>query len=194
MELLELTALMWQHAYWETAATLDWADTATDKAAKAAQEAIEDIERRATTLPDGRRVYQTRDGKQIFLEDGSELQADQTADIEWKQDSPVWEDRQSALAARDDIAEYDAFLDRSREELQRLDKNEEGLSPEERLEATEYLRDEAIRRMPAFVKDFAGPEPTESDLQRRRGEQRLLQDEEVSQMPPASAPTVMPSM
>ncbi|WP_430436053.1 hypothetical protein [Oceanibaculum nanhaiense] len=193
MELLELTALLWQEAYWETAATLDWAETATDKAAKSAQEVIEDIERRATTLPDGSRVYQTRDGKQVFLEDGSELAAEQANGIEWRQDSPVWEDRQSVLATRDDIAEYDAFLDRSREELQRLDKNEEGLTLEEQLEATEQIRLETTRRMPDFVRDHAEAEPNLDKLDSLRRRTSSM-PEDSPEATSAVAPAPLPSM
>ena len=112
-------------------ATLDSYDTAAVEALmqneadlKAVREKIDEMLLEAHTLPDGRKVFKTRDGKHVFDESGAELKADEIDPKRIDDRKPRWEDFQDARKEeqrleqeRDDLHEYQGKLDKARDRL-----------------------------------------------------------------------------
>lgn len=61
-----------------------------------AQEALDDIRRRATVDDKGRKVYRTEDRQRGFTDDGQELTREEVRSIRWDETAPTWEQRVSA--------------------------------------------------------------------------------------------------
>ncbi len=61
-----------------------------------AQEALDDIRRRATVDEKGRKVYRTEDRQRGFTDEGLELSKEEVNAIHWGENAPTWEERVSA--------------------------------------------------------------------------------------------------
>lgn len=61
-----------------------------------AQEALDDIRRRATVDEKGRKVYRTEDRQRGFTDEGLELSKEEVNAIHWEENAPTWEQRQTA--------------------------------------------------------------------------------------------------
>lgn len=110
---------------------LDAYDTATidalfanEAALDAINDQLEAVLLQAHVLEDGRRVFKTEDGTQVFDEFGHEVDADTLLPDEISDTRPTWEqfsdllDRRETLQAeRGDLLDYQAELDEARERL-----------------------------------------------------------------------------
>jgi len=134
-------------------ARLDTYDTATvealmnnDRQLGEVRERIQNMLLEAHVLPDGRRVFRTRDGKQVFDESGRELGPDVINADDIDREKPVWEDfrdlRDSKARLeyeRRELLEYQQKLDDARtrvnegnltkDDLDRMDKDLEKSMP-----------------------------------------------------------------
>ena len=132
---------------------LDTYETATVEALIANQEALDLVQarldamlERAYVVEDGRRVFKTRDGTQVFDEFGEEVGRDIIAPEDIDDSHPFWEDfepsfmeRQQLLEEREQIIDYQERLDDARAdiedgeisaaELEELDAELAGLMP-----------------------------------------------------------------
>ena len=68
----------------------------SERRVQAAQEALDDIRRRAMVDEKGRRVYRTADGTKAFTDDGQQLTSEEMASIQWDPLAPTWEQRVQA--------------------------------------------------------------------------------------------------
>ena len=66
----------------------------------AAEQQLSNIEDNAQTLPDGTKVFRAADGS-VYTADGTKLDDNIAATIQWGDNAPSWEDHQAAKAARD---------------------------------------------------------------------------------------------
>lgn len=112
-------------------AELDTYDTATvvalqenERALELVQKRLDDLLVRAYVLPDGRRVFKTQDGSQVFDEfgvpvDPSVIAPDQIADQHprWEQYQPVRAEQERLVQERQTILQYQQRLDEARERL-----------------------------------------------------------------------------
>lgn len=110
---------------------LDTYDTATvealmqnERELTAVREERENMLLEAHTLPDGRRVFKTRDGKHVFDENGQEVKPEEVRPEQIDDRKPRWEafdaitERQTRLVQeRGDLLEYQGKLDKARERL-----------------------------------------------------------------------------
>ena len=110
----------------------------------------------AHVMPDGRRVFRTEDGMQVFDEDGQEVSAEELDPMLITPTSTTWEAYQVQIQLRDtlnqerqEILDYQEKLDAARERL------DEGLMSLNDLEALEADLDEA---MPISVREHTGIE------------------------------------
>lgn len=112
----------------------------------------------AHVLPDGRRVFKTRDGTQVFDQYGSEIAPDELAPEEIADDKPRWEDwlhdqteEMRLVEERQDLLAFQEKLDDTRERLEDPALTAEDLSA---------LEDELGEAAPDRVKELLGhPEP-----------------------------------
>lgn len=118
---------------------------------RAAQVRLEALLDRAFVLPDGRRVFRTEDGTQVFDEHGNEVTRDDLDPAEIPDHYPSWETYETQLEEarrleeeRQDLLDYQQRLDEARDRL-----DEGGLSEEDIEEIESDLSD----RMPAAVRD-----------------------------------------
>lgn len=100
---------------------------------KQVQAGIEQMLGEAYTLPDGRKVFKTMDGKRVFDETGTEMRPDEIKPEQIDDRKPRWETFQAAKTEelrlgqeRADLHEYQGKLDTARERLDdpKLTKNE----------------------------------------------------------------------
>jgi hypothetical protein len=110
---------------------LDTYDTATVELLMDNRLALESVQRRldhmlenATTLPDGRKVFKTRDGQRVFDEHGTEimkeeLEATQIADqrTRWEEFKGAKDEKTLLEEQRVQLLEYQAKLDEARNRL-----------------------------------------------------------------------------
>lgn len=132
---------------------LDRYDTATVEALMNNEVQLQEVRKHvekmlleAHVLPDGRRVFRTRDGKQVFDETGKEVSADTIRPDVIDEKKPVWEDYQAGRQReaklneeRTELQEYQKKLDDARtrvkegdlteSELDRMDKDLEKSMP-----------------------------------------------------------------
>ncbi|WP_417449553.1 hypothetical protein [Kordiimonas sp.] len=87
----------------DTQRSIDDAEVQLSKA----KDDLEDTQNRASTLPDGTRVYQDKDGN-VFSEDGTQIHSPETDSIVWKDGSPGYEEY---LARRKSITDWQQYLD-----------------------------------------------------------------------------------
>jgi hypothetical protein len=112
----------------EFTARLETYETATVEALIANQEALDRINAqfapylaRAETLPDGRRVFETRDGTQVFDEFGAEVTDEIHPDLiddgkpRWEEVSDFVDERNPLLDERQVLLDYQERLDEGRE-------------------------------------------------------------------------------
>ena len=166
------------------AVKLDALDAATVEALMQNEQALIAVRERiaamlidAHVLPDGRRVFKTRDGTEVFDEFGTAVSAEEITPEEIHDDKPVWEDFAAEL-------ERDAALQREREELlafqEQLDTARERLDDpaltEDELSALEdELGAVAPERVTAILnRDTGGPEPGQGERASRVPDQDRL--------------------
>lgn len=109
---------------------------------------------RAYVMDDGRRVFRTEDGTQVFDEFGDEVSADELDPAEILDSNPVWEEFRPHLeskieleAQRETILDYQQQLDEAREALAEGEITEAELEEiETRL--TETMPDAVRARLP----------------------------------------------
>ena len=112
----------------------------------------------AYVLEDGRRVFKTEDGTQIFDEFGTEVQADEVDPLQIDDSLPTWEAfsakndlEQSLEAERAQIFEFQEKVDAAREQIAEGDISEADL---------DALDADLLDTMPPVVRDHvAGIEP-----------------------------------
>lgn len=133
---------------------------ANDERMAALQSDISAMLSQAFTLDDGRRVFKTEDGTQVFDEHGEEVPADIFDPDAIPDDTPTWEvfselkEIEEALTAeRESILEYQAKLDDARSEIA------DGEIPVEELDALEAdLADSMPPAVAVYVEGNTGPE------------------------------------
>jgi hypothetical protein len=182
----------------EFRAKLDTYDSATVEALMenqqlldAVNERIEAMLERAHVLEDGRRVFRTEDGTQVFDEQGSEVSADELDPNVIAATAPTWEafsaevmQRDALVQQRTEILDYQEQLDAARDQIA------EGEISEADLEA---LDADLLDAMPDAVRTYAGIEPSapEIDLTTQfKGPANVLPVQ--SQSPAISAQTPAP--
>lgn len=67
-----------------------------------ANEKFAELENKASTLPDGTKVYKNSKGEAI-TQDGLMLSAAEIASVNWREDAPSWEEYQDAKDRRDQL-------------------------------------------------------------------------------------------
>ena len=133
--------------------------------------ALDDMLNRAAELPDGTKVFRTRDGTRAYTEDGELLTPEQMAGIQWRDDAPSWEDftetrdaHEAAVEAEQNILDYqEQVLDPARERIdsgdvpsrEELEEIEERMETEMPDELRAYLGDDAA--FAADIRDDAAP-------------------------------------
>lgn len=149
----------------EFRAKLDRYDTATVNALIENSDALDRVRERlgvmlkqAHTLPDGRRVFKTIDGRQVFDEHGHELSPEVIDPARIDEKKPKWE---TFSAANDELAQ----LNRERQQLldyqSRLDKSRERI---DRKEITNGDLDRLERDLQSSMPDAVRQKLTERDL------------------------------
>lgn len=105
----------------------------------AAREQVQEMLGHAETLPDGRRVFKTRDGKKVFDEKGVEVKPDEIKPDSIDDRRPRWEDfkaardRQESLETeRAELHAYQEKLDRARDRADDPDFSEAEMKALER--------------------------------------------------------------
>lgn len=112
-------------------AQLDIYDTSTVTALMENQERLDAVNERISTvlgrayqLEDGRRVFRTEDGLQVFDQDGNEVGSDFIHPDEigpeyptWEEYSPIIEERDELEQEREDLIGYQERLDEAREQI-----------------------------------------------------------------------------
>lgn len=140
---------------------------ANDRAMEAVQAKIADMLARAYVLEDGRRVFKTEDGTQVFDEFGEEVGTDHIAPGDIDDSFPTWEqysaerEIERALAEeRTQIIEFQERLDEAREEISGGDITEADL---EKLDAelADLMPPAVANQMPEADQEVApSPQPT----------------------------------
>lgn len=149
---------------------LDVYDTATVAALDFNREALERVQEhldlllaQAHVLPDGRRVFKTEDGTQVFDEFGNELDASVIDPNDVANSRPTWEsykphfdEKARLMAEQDELLDYQEKLDEARE---RLDAGD--ITSEELDELREELRESAPEAVRRHIPEMAeGPDAT----------------------------------
>src|SRR5690606_555674 len=111
-----------------------------------AQQRLDDIEQRATVLPDGRRAYLSRDGKEAFYEHGTRMSDADKAKVEWRPGAHEWESRKDPERRHEEIRRYRERLEEIRRRFDAATPGTVGQEELERLEA------ELDRDMPDSVR------------------------------------------
>lgn len=152
---------------------LDEYDAATVEALMANEQDLQAVRERiqtmlleAHTLPDGRRVFKTRDGMQVFDEFGQEIKAEELRPDQISDDKEKWEDYLGAkdeevrlAEERKELIEFQEKLDDARERL------DDPKLTEQELEALDKELGEA---MPDRVKTVLGHDAGEPRQERDR--------------------------
>ena len=120
--------------------------------------ALDDMLNRAAELPDGTKVFRTRDGTRAYTEDGELLTPEEMAGVHWRDDAPSWEEftevrdvHEAAVEAEQDILDYQQqILDPARE---RIDSGE--IIPEDELR---HIEEDMEARMPESVRRLLDPQ------------------------------------
>lgn len=124
---------------------VDELDRASLLAMQEAQERLDMTRRDANRAIDGRRVYETEDGRTVFDEQGAEVARDEIDPTIWNADGPTWEHYTSRKDTLDEAVEFRA---RVQEQKARL---EDDPSTEE-LDDIEAALDNLERDMPPGVR------------------------------------------
>lgn len=102
----------------------------------------QDIQDRASTLPDGVKVYRSEDGS-IYTADNRKLTEEEAASIHWNEDAPAWEEAQRAVKNREQAQqEMDRLLifdDEVRHWRERIQDEENPLTLDELNELTKRV-------------------------------------------------------
>ena len=117
---------------------------------------------KAYVLPDGRRVFKTEDGSQVFDEFGQEVDLDTVAPETIEENRPRWESYKAVLdekreltAERKEVLGYQEKLDGARERLDRGDLTQDEFDD---------LREELKADMPAAVRTQVQAMDPDADL------------------------------
>jgi hypothetical protein len=104
-------------------------------------EALDRLRARASVDRDGRHVYRTKDGQKVFYEDGTEVK--DASGINWKDNSPTWEEHQAASEAAAEALRRQKELEEYRQHIDDAKNNGRPLSAEEvsniKSAASEYV-------------------------------------------------------
>jgi hypothetical protein len=84
-------------------------DTINQKLAQNALELAE-MDSRSSTLPDGTKVYKSRNGK-AYTADGRELSKEEAETVEWRKDAPTLEERRDKARAGEALLRRKAEID-----------------------------------------------------------------------------------
>ncbi len=155
-DLAQVVVLVTEDQIAEFSARLDRYDAALVDALHTNEQALESVRTQidtlltqAHTLPDGRRVFRSEDGQQVFDEDGNEVGPDVIAASDIDEGRPSWETYSGArleedqlLEEREDLFSYQNRLDAARDRL-----DDEDLTAQE----LEDLGTELETNMPAAV-------------------------------------------
>lgn len=146
---------------------LDTYDEATVRAlmeneekSEAARKDMERMLAEAHVLPDGRKVFKTRDGLRIFDQEGNELSASTVTPDEVDDRKPRWEnftdvvDHYDALKKeRQDILDFQQDVDEARERL-----DEGGVTKDELADMREKLKEKVPPAVARELPDFEAPD------------------------------------
>ena len=124
---------------------IDLLDRASLEALREAEERLEMIRRAANRATDGRRVYETEDGRYIYDKDGNEVARDKIDPAKWNSNGPTWE---RYVSDKREVKETKDFRTKLREQKARL---EDDPSADE-LNDIEAELDALKRNMPAGVR------------------------------------------
>ena len=123
---------------------------------EAVQARMDALLEQAFVIEDGRRVFKTQDGLQVFDEHGAEISATELDFALIPETAPTWETyqpelehRETLIAERTEILEYQAKLDAAREEIEGGEISEADL---------EALDAELLEMMPDAVQAQLGPD------------------------------------
>ena len=127
---------------------------ATEAALTEAQQELAEALDRASSLPDGRRVFRDPATGNVYDEDGQLVEGDDLDAIVWRDDAPTWQDyqnkRQADAAVRerlDDLRRYQTdVLGRARD---RLTDNDAPPTPDE----LHDIQGEIQNQMPEYARD-----------------------------------------
>jgi len=116
------------------------------------RERIQNMLLEAHVLPDGRRVFRTRDGKQVFDEFGKELGPDVIKADDIARDKPVWEEFRSQRVEEDRLAQERHALQEYQQKLDdaRTKVNEGNLTKDD----LDQLDKDLDKAMPGTVRDI----------------------------------------
>ena len=122
------------------------------------QDRFTEMLERASELPDGTKVFRTRDGTRAYTEDGELLTPEQMAGVHWRDDAPSWEEFTEARDARDVAVQAEQDI---------LDFQEQVIDPaRERIDSGEIILEDELRDldeameagMPDPVRRFLDPQ------------------------------------
>lgn len=156
---------------------LDTYDAATVEALQQNEQLLVQVRERidamlfeAHVLPDGRRVFRTRDGKQVFDEHGQEIEPEIVDPRQIDPRRPFWEDYRDEVATearlraeREQLHQYQDRLDQAREQVR------EGSITERELDDLGADLDQA---MPASVRRVLDRQAGKEPASKRDGQDR----------------------
>lgn len=135
--------------YNDTMDKLGRAETATQAALESAERRLAGAEQdlanmrdRASTLPDGKKVFRGKDGN-VYTEDGRQLTHDERSQVDWKEGAPRFDEfaakKKEAVQARTDITDLQRY---QTDVLGRIrDRMEDEKNPVSKGEFKDFQRD-----------------------------------------------------
>lgn len=107
--------------YYELEAVIEDTEKAIRKAYERIEQRIEEtdgqlrqMQESASTLPDGTKVFRSKNGEDAYTEDGRKLSVDEMSQVLWQSNAPTWEDyqqvkedQQQALEDKAAVEHYD---------------------------------------------------------------------------------------
>ena len=172
LDLLLLSDPEYATLYIEVWDTLDNTQNAIDQTLEDIEERLEkaeqnlsEIKDKAPELSDGTEVFRSEDRKNAYTEHERKLSEAEMSTVEWKEDSPDWEqylasknERDQVLRDKREVEDYqDAVLNPAREKLNDKD------SPPSKEEMKEILRD-IKNRKPRILRETSGYEPVQNEI------------------------------
>lgn len=206
MDAMELAAMVWNETFDRIAHEINTLSEATQIAlsnarqeAQQAAEELREIQDRATTLPDGRRVYRDEDGN-VYTEDGNRLSPDQAAGIQWAEGATTWNEYLNARKRQQETAQNVEDIERYRDRIEALRQRLQSATPgNPSQEELERLESELDQGMPAAVRKERDrlmserPEPESRAAVIARADVNLSESD-LQSVPSAAVPKVaMPS-
>lgn len=206
MDAMELAAMVWNETFDRIAHEINTLSEATQIAlsnarqeAQQAAEELREVQDRATTLPDGRRVYRDEGGN-VYTEDGNRLSPDQAAGIQWAEGATTWNEYLNARKRQQETAQNVEDIERYRDRIEALRQRLQSATPgNPSQEELERLESELDQGMPAVVRKERDrlmserPEPESRAAVTARADVNLSASD-LQSVPSAAVPKVaMPS-